>query len=71
MNDVANAMPPTPLANPVVMAAQRLGISRAKLYQFIETGELKAIKIGHRTMIAESELVRFVESRSPMVSKAR
>lgn len=39
-----------------------LRISRAKLYQLIDKGDLKPIKLGGRTLFVESELTRFVES---------
>jgi excisionase family DNA binding protein len=39
-----------------------LKISRAKLYQLIEKGDLKPIKLGGRTLFTESELTRFIES---------
>ncbi|HET9048696.1 MAG TPA: helix-turn-helix domain-containing protein [Chiayiivirga sp.] len=52
-----------PLAHPVPAACARLGISRTTLYQLLGNGELRAIKVGCKTLIPESELRRFVESR--------
>lgn len=49
-----------PLASTVDDASKRLGIGRSKLYQLIREGQLRSFKIGVRTMIAESELQRFV-----------
>ena len=41
-------------------ACGRLGIGRSKLYELIAAGDLKVIKIGRRSLIAESELHRYV-----------
>jgi excisionase family DNA binding protein len=43
-------------------SAQVLGISRSKVYELIAAGDLKVIKLGSRTLILHSELVRFVRS---------
>ena len=40
--------------------AQVLGISRSKLYELIATGDLKVVKLGSRTLVLHSELVRFL-----------
>jgi excisionase family DNA binding protein len=40
--------------------AQVLGISRSKIYELIAAGELKALKLGSRTLVLHSELVRFI-----------
>jgi excisionase family DNA binding protein len=58
-------MPAPPIANQVNEACRRLGIARNLLYQLINAGQIKIIKIGKRTLIPETELVRFVESRIP------
>ena len=42
--------------------AQVLGISRSKIYELIAAGDLKVIKLGSRTLVLHSELVRFVRS---------
>ena len=52
-----------PLANSIPDVCTRLGIGRSTVYELIGAGEIKAIKIGHRTLIPESELVRFVAER--------
>jgi excisionase family DNA binding protein len=44
--------------------AQVLGISRSKIYELITAGDLKVIKLGSRTLILHSELVRFLASRA-------
>ena len=38
-----------------------LRISRAKLYNLIDDGSLKPIKLGGRRLFTESELTRFIE----------
>ena len=44
-------------------AAQRLGgISKWTVEGWLSAGKLKRTKIGRRTMISESELLRFIEA---------
>ncbi len=52
----------SPLFSPIPVAAARLGLSRATIYQLIKRGELAVAKFGTRTLIAESELVRLAEA---------
>jgi excisionase family DNA binding protein len=52
-----------PLANPILVTAARLGVSRATLYRLMGEGAIKTIKIGHRTLVAEAELQRYVAER--------
>jgi excisionase family DNA binding protein len=40
------------------------GIGRTTLYELIGSGDLKVIKLGRRTFIAQAELERFVEAAS-------
>lgn len=51
-----------PLLHQVPEAFRRIGIGRSKGYQLIAAGELHVVKIGRRTLIAETELQRFVEA---------
>lgn len=53
----------TPLAHRVPEACRRLGIGRSALYELIKTGELRAIKIGKRTLIPETELQKIIAAR--------
>jgi excisionase family DNA binding protein len=39
-----------------------LSISRSKLYELIASGDLKVVKLGSRTLVPHSELVRFLTS---------
>ena len=48
-----------PLAHRIPDACRRLGLGRTALYALIAAKELKAIKLGGRTVIPESELQRF------------
>jgi excisionase family DNA binding protein len=52
-----------PLAHTVSDACRRLGISRSRLYLLLSSGEIRSIKVGHRTLVPESELQKFVASR--------
>ncbi len=45
-------------------AAQALGIGRTKLYQLIERGVIRVIKIDSRTLIRPEELRRYLDSLS-------
>jgi excisionase family DNA binding protein len=42
--------------------AQVLGISRSKLYELIAAGDLSVVKLGSRTLVLHSELMRFLTS---------
>lgn len=58
--------PPTmthePLADPVAVAAMRLGICRAKTYLEIAAGRLTAKKAGRRTLILRTEQERWLSA---------
>ncbi len=43
-------------------AAKYLGVGRKKIYQLIEHGEVKAVKLGRSTQIEKESLDRFRES---------
>ncbi len=43
-------------------AARYLGVGRKKIYQLIEYGEVKAVKLGRSTQIEKESLDRFRES---------
>ncbi len=53
----------TPLANKVPQACARLGIGRTALYELLKAGTLRSIKVGTRTFIPESELLKFIDQR--------
>ena len=57
-------MPPEKPSLNIKEASAYLGIGRTKLYELIGTGELRAYKLGHRTMrIKKSDLDSFLHSR--------
>lgn len=49
-----------PLADPVQVAATRLGICRAQLYKEMAAGRLSARKAGRRTLIERTEQARWM-----------
>lgn len=51
-----------PLADPVPIAAGRLGICRAQLYIEIREGRLSARKAGRRTLVERSEQARWLSA---------
>jgi len=54
-------VPPTPLANSVKNASQRLDLGATKIYEMLADGRLRGIKIGDRTLIPETELQRLLK----------
>ena len=55
---------PQPAPEPLLLslndAAKRLGIGYTKLKEVIAAGQLKRVRIGGRSLIAESEIQRYV-----------
>jgi excisionase family DNA binding protein len=51
----------TKLAYSIPNAAEALSISRSRLYQLLEKGEISSCKIGKRTVIQASELIGFLD----------
>lgn len=41
-------------------ACRRLGIGRTKVYELIGSGQIKALKIGKRTLVEDDELDRVI-----------
>ena len=68
---VVNAGQPEPVEGPytVVQAAQRLGVSKEKVYALCDSGELQCTRIGRRITIQRPVLERFL--RLPARSTAR
>jgi excisionase family DNA binding protein len=50
----------TPYLHTVPESAEKLCIGRTKLYELIDAGKIKTVKIGSRTLISDDELQRFV-----------
>lgn len=47
--------------------AETLGVSRSAIYNFINSGKLKAIKLNSRTMVKLSDLADFIENQERYV----
>ncbi|MEJ8568280.1 helix-turn-helix transcriptional regulator [Elongatibacter sediminis] len=54
-------MPETaqPLFSSIPDAARRLGVGRTKVYELIQAGKLRPVKLGTRTLLPEGELQKF------------
>jgi excisionase family DNA binding protein len=46
----------------IATAAAMLGRSKSGVFKLMQSGELKALKCGRRTMIAVAEIHRYIES---------
>lgn len=49
----------TRLLHPVADAAEILGVGRSTIYRLIAAGEIGTVKIGRRTLVAQTELERY------------
>ena len=47
----------------IPQAVEMLGVSRSKIYELIQQGEIEVIKVGSSTLLPVDGLVRFVEKR--------
>ena len=52
-----------PLLVSINEAARIVGLGRSKTYELIKTNELRLIKVGARSLVAMSDLQRFVEEK--------
>ena len=53
-----------PLLHSIGAAANRLGeVSVSMIWRLIRSGELQPLRMGGRTFIPETELVRFIENK--------
>lgn len=50
------------MALSIIEAAHIAGIGRSTLYEAMAAGELKAVKLGRRTLIPADELRRFIDA---------
>jgi excisionase family DNA binding protein len=55
--------PERTLAFSVLDAANAIGVSRSTLYELIAARTIRTFKVGRRTLVADSELRRFVAER--------
>lgn len=47
----------------IPLVAERLTLSRSKTYELIQSGELRAIRVGRARRVPEAELERFIAMR--------
>lgn len=45
----------------VAQVVERLGLSRARVYQLLNEGRLRSVKIGARRLVRESALAEFID----------
>jgi hypothetical protein len=61
-------VPPPPVRRPdawrVNDALRQLSICRATLYKMVKNGDLRLAKVGGRTVVPDSEIIRLVGGRS-------
>jgi excisionase family DNA binding protein len=53
----------TPLAHQIPEACARVGIGRTMMYQLINEGKIKPVKVGRRTLIPETELKKLISGQ--------
>ncbi|MGW5376233.1 helix-turn-helix domain-containing protein [Nocardia sp. NPDC003999] len=54
-------MEQTAQLHPVPAACKRLGIGRSLLYELMDSGDLRSVKIGRRRLVPESALAEFID----------
>jgi excisionase family DNA binding protein len=52
-----------PLAVRIPIAAEMLGLSRSTIYELLEAGDLRSIKVGRVRLVIVASLTEFIESR--------
>lgn len=57
------------LVHSIAEACQAAGIGRTALYEAINSGELRAVKCGRRTLILDEELSRWLQTLPPIPVK--
>ena len=70
LRDVGNCNPQTrspsgtikPLCVRVMQAANMLGISRSRIYEHIDSGDIEVVKLGRSTLIPVESLEALVEN---------
>ncbi len=62
LNSLPEDAPSGPLLNSLPDVIRRLGFGRSKVYEEIAAGNLQVVKVGRRTLVAETELRRYVRN---------
>ena len=44
-----------------VVAAQRLGIGKTKIFELMKSGDLRSVKVGRARLVPERAILEFVE----------
>ena len=57
----------TPVALTIAEACAVRGVRRTTIYKEIRSGELRAVKIGGRTVILVTDLHRWLQDRPPII----
>jgi excisionase family DNA binding protein len=58
-------LPSDKLAFSIAAAARAADFGRSTLYEALAAGQLKAVKLGRRTLILRAELQRFLDALPP------
>ncbi|WP_231120091.1 helix-turn-helix domain-containing protein [Mycobacterium colombiense] len=48
--------------NTIKEVAGRTRLSRSKIYEELESGRLKSVKVGRRRLVTESQLIDYIDS---------
>lgn len=59
----------TPLSLSIEETRMATGLGRTKIYQLINSGELKARKIGKRTFVLKDDLETFLQNLQPYAAE--
>jgi len=51
-----------PRLNTITQTTDRLGICRANLYNLLNSGDLRSVKIGRRRLVPEQAIIDFIAS---------
>jgi predicted DNA-binding transcriptional regulator AlpA len=54
---------PAPLLHPVPAALKMLSIGRTSFYKLVDSGEIKLVKIGAKSLVADSNIREFITAR--------
>lgn len=64
----AQTLPP-PICYTVDQVCKATGIGKTKLYEMLDTGTLPAKKLGKRTFILKSDLLKFLSDLEPYMAQ--